>query len=149
MVLYGSQEFCDEYKKALNDNLKYREAASDWEGNFLWVATPGGPIEEETRMFIGLFHGECTDFKVLDPSEEVRFLKKGETPTGKGYEVEYIFTTDYETWKKLTLGQLDSVRAIMSGKAKLEGDMGKIMRSTKAAAELSATSQKMDIEWPE
>ncbi|MFX1251697.1 MAG: SCP2 sterol-binding domain-containing protein [Promethearchaeota archaeon] len=147
MVKWGTQEFADAYAESINNNKAYEEAAADWEGDFLWVATPRGELSTEMRMWIGLYHGKCTGARVLNEDEEVRLLKTGEKPTGKGVEVHYIFTADYLIWKKLASGELDSIKALMTRKAKLKGDMGKIMRYTKAAAELSATSQKIDIEW--
>ena len=58
--------------------------------------------------------------------------------------VGYIYTTDYETWKKITLGEADSIRMMLSGKAKLEGDMAKVMKYTRAAAELTVSAQALD-----
>jgi len=147
MVKYGTQEFADAYREALNKNENYRDAATDWEGDFVWVATPGGALDHEQRMWIGLYHGECTGAKKLEPEDKVRLLKPGEKPSGEGYEVEYIYTTDYETWKKITMGEVDSIRAMLSGKAKLDGDMAKILKYTRAAAELTVSAQTLDIEW--
>jgi putative sterol carrier protein len=146
-VKYGTQEFADAYRNALNNNENYKDAAANWEGDFLWVATPSGSLKEEGRMWIGLYHGKCTGCKALNPEDKVRLLKPGEKKSGVGYEVEYIYTTDYETWKKITLGEADSIRMMLSGKAKLEGDMAKVMKYTRAAAELTVSAQILDIEW--
>ncbi|MFX0139244.1 MAG: SCP2 sterol-binding domain-containing protein [Candidatus Hodarchaeota archaeon] len=147
MVKYGTQEFADAYREALNKNENYKEAAADWEGDFVWVATPSGALDHEQRMWIGLHHGKCTGAKKLEPEDKVRLLKPGEKRTGGGYEVEYVYTTDYETWKKITMGEVDAIRAMLSGKAKLDGDMAKILKYTRAAAELTVSAQTLDIEW--
>lgn len=153
-VVFGSQEFADEYCKALNENEAYRVAAREWEGDFAWVATPIGPLDREQKLWIGLRHGRCTGAKVLEEGEKVKLLKRGEKPSGEAgvLEVAYIFTTDYLTWKRLVLGEAKFVQMLMRGKAKLEGDRAKAMRFSKAANELGATIQRMkdkgiEIEW--
>lgn len=144
-VVFGSQEFAEAYCKALNENEAYREAAREWEGDFIWVATPSGPLDREQRLWLGLRHGRCTGARVLEDSEKVRLLKRGEKPRGEAgvVEVAYIFTTDYLTWKRLVLGEAKFAQMLMRGKAKLEGDRAKAMRFTKAANELGATIRRM------
>ncbi len=153
-VVFGSQEFADAYCRALNENEAYREAAREWEGNFIWVATPSGPLDHEQRLWIGLHHGQCTGAKALADDDKVRLLKRGEKPSGEEgvFEVAYIFTTDYLTWKRLVLGEAKFVQMLMRGKAKLEGDRAKAMRFSRAANQLGATIQRMiangiEIEW--
>ena len=57
------------------------------------------------------------------------------------------FIKNITTWKKITIGEADSIRMMLSGKAKLEGDMAKVMKYTRAAAELTVSAQQLDIEW--
>jgi putative sterol carrier protein len=153
-VVFGSQEFAEAYCRALNENEAYSEAAREWEGDFVWVATPSGPLDREQKLWIGLHHGRCTGAKVLTDDDKVRLLKRGEERSGEAgvYEVAYIFTTDYLTWKRLVLGEVKFAHMLMRGKAKLEGDRAKAMRFSRAATELGATIKRMkakgiEIEW--
>ncbi|MHA1342813.1 MAG: hypothetical protein ACTSQG_02405, partial [Promethearchaeota archaeon] len=69
MPLFGTQEWLDEYKEAINNNANYKEAASWWEGDFIFVIKPSGPLDHEIKMFIGLYHGDCTGVKKLADDE--------------------------------------------------------------------------------
>ena len=48
-----------------------------------------------------------------------------------------------EGWKLLFDGKIDPIKGIMARKFKLDGDMGKVMRYTKAALELVATTREI------
>jgi putative sterol carrier protein len=51
-------------------------------------------------------------------------------------------------WKRLIAGEIDPIKGLMSRKFKLPiGDMGKIMRATKAAAELVSTAQRVPTKY--
>ena len=49
---------------------------------------------------------------------------------------EFMITGHYDEWVKVAKKELDPIQGMMVGKLKLEGDMTKIMRATKAAVEL-------------
>ena len=50
MALYPSQAWCDEWKKAINDDQKVAETGKNWgvdfNGNWLFEIAPGGGLEE-------------------------------------------------------------------------------------------------------
>ena len=69
---FGTDEWAEAYQKAINSNQNYREAAgpegfppNGWEGDFLFVVGPAGNLDHEIRMFVGLYHGECTSARIL------------------------------------------------------------------------------------
>jgi putative sterol carrier protein len=109
-------------KDAINSNKNYKAAASWWEGDFIFVVTPSGNLKKEVKVFVGLYHGACTDARVLKAGEAVK--------------AEYIYAGDYESWVKILKQQLDPIRGLLSGQFKLTGDMAKVLRATKAAQEL-------------
>ena len=146
MPKFGSQEWCDEYEVAINNNEAYAEAASWWEGDFVFEIHPSGNLKEEIKMFIGLNHGKCTGAKVIT-GQEFKVLGKGEKPSGEGIEVEYVYSANYDNWIKILKSELDPVRALLSGQAKVVGDMAKIMRATKAAQELVRTTTLIETEY--
>ena len=82
-MLFGTQEWADAFCKAINGNENYRDAAGPegfppdgWEGDFLFVVEPSGNLDHELRMFVGLYHGECTGCQVLKEGEEKDGLKR-------------------------------------------------------------------------
>ncbi len=157
MAKFGTQEWLDLYKEALNNNPDYKFAAgpegfppNGWEGDFCFVYLPNpggkGPLNHELYQFIGLYHGECTEAKNIT-KEQFFFQKPGETvPEGK-IPVQFVYTATYDNWVKIYKNELDATKALLMGKAKLQGDMAKVMRATKAAQELTKTSASIETEF--
>ena len=106
----------------MNESEAYKKAAETWEGDFVFVIIPEedfGP-QEEVRMYVDLWHGDC----------------RGTDIVGADKEAEFIMSGPYSNWVKVAKKELDPIQGLMTGKFKLEGDMAKIMRATKAAVEL-------------
>jgi len=149
MPKFGTQEWCDAYCEAINGNEAYAEAASWWEGDFIFIVHPSGALDHEIRMWIGLNHGDCTGANILKEDEDYIILEKGQKASGNPpppYEAEYEYSATYDNWVKILKSELDSVRALLSGQAKVKGDMAKIMRATKAAQELVRSTTLIETE---
>ena len=144
---FGTPDWAEGYVKAINGNANYKAAASWWEGDFLFIITPSGNLDHEIRMWIGLDHGDCTGAKILEPGDTYKLLATGEKPSGEGIEVEYIFSGDYDSWVKVLKQELDPIRGLLSGQFKLEGDMAKVLRATKAAQELVISTTLIETEF--
>ena len=137
---FGTPEWASAYVKALNDNENYRDAAGPsgfppdgWEGDFLFVIEPSGNLDHEIRMFVGLYHGECTGASILGEGEEK--------------DTEYIFSGKYDAWEQVLKKELDPIRGMLSGKFKLQGDMAKVLKATRAAQELVVSTTLIDTEF--
>lgn len=135
MAKFMSAEWLELYKDAINANEAYAKAADWWEGDFVFVIKPAGNLKEEIRAFIGLYHGECTEVKSLGPDKE------------NPESTEYVYSADYESWVKILKGELDPIRALLSGKASVEGNMAKILKATDAAKELVNSTTTVDTEF--
>lgn len=137
---FGTPEWADAYKKAVNENENYRDAAgpegfppNGWEGDFVFIVEPAGNLDHELRMFVGLYHGECTDARVLKEGEEV--------------EAEYEWAGAYDAWLQVLKKELDPIRGLLAGKFRLKGDMAKILKATRAALELVNSTTTIDTEF--
>ncbi|MFW9882038.1 MAG: SCP2 sterol-binding domain-containing protein [Candidatus Thorarchaeota archaeon] len=137
---FGTQEWADAYIKAVNKNQNYKDAAgpegfppNGWEGDFLFIIEPGGNLDHEIRIWVGLYHGECTGARVLKEGEEV--------------EAEYTWSGPYENWIPMLKKELDPIRGLLAGKFRLKGDMAKILRATRAAQELVNSTTMIDTEF--
>ena len=124
---YMSEEWVKAYCQALNDNPKYEKAATTWEGDFVFIAEEH-PDVGEVRIYMDLWHGKCRRAGLVDSSKTAEFM----------------ITGSYEEWVKVGKKELDPIQGMMVGKLKLEGDMTKIMRATKAAVELVNTITMME-----
>jgi putative sterol carrier protein len=137
---FGTQEWAEAYAKAINENENYKDAAGPkgfppdgWEGDFLFIVEPAGNLDHEIRMFVGLYHGECTGARILKEGEEV--------------DVEYEYAGPYDAWEQVLKKELDPIRGLLAGKFKLKGDMAKVLKATRAAAELVNSTTVIDTEF--
>lgn len=133
MAKYMTQEWFDLYKDALNASKSYEESAKTWEGDFYFICEKGGPVKETMISYVDLYHGKCRAAEVVsDPNK---------------YKPEFVITTNYTIWKRISTGQLDSTQALITKQAKLNGYMAKIMRYTKAANEITNITKTIPTEW--
>ncbi|MFX1502728.1 MAG: sterol carrier protein, partial [Promethearchaeota archaeon] len=105
---FGTPEWAEAYKKAVNENQNYRDAAgpdgfppNGWEGDFVFIVEPAGNLDHELRMFVGLYHGECTDARVLKEGEKV--------------EAAYEWAGPYDAWLQVLKKELDPIRGLLAG----------------------------------
>ncbi len=138
-MIVGTDEWVEKYIEALNNNASYEDAAKTWEGDFVFIIkeiplTEKNVDNEETIVFyLDLWHGKC---------------RKGhKCPIDQPPKSVFVVTGKYPNWKKVFTKQLDPIQALMQGKLKLTGDMGKVMRAVKAAQELVETIQTIDTEY--
>jgi len=137
---FGTPEWAEAYQKAINDNPNYKDAAGPegfppdgWEGDFLFIVEPSGNLDHEIRMFVGLYHGECTGARIVKEGEKV--------------DAEYVYSGPYDAWVQVLKKELDPIRGLLAGKFKLKGDMAKVLRATRAAQELVVSTTMIDTEF--
>ncbi|MHA1491442.1 MAG: SCP2 sterol-binding domain-containing protein [Promethearchaeota archaeon] len=130
---FATSEWAEAYVEALNKNTDYKEAASWWEGDFIFEIEPSGNLDHGIKMYIGLYHGDCTGARILKEGEDVK--------------TEFVFSGIYDNWVKVLKQELDPIQGLMAGKFKLVGNMAKVMRATKAAQELVVSTTKIDTEF--
>ena len=119
---FPSDEWAKEYQSQLNASEAYERSAKDWEGDFIFTIEADDTLPETAYLFIGLYHGKCTD-AVIIASEEER-------------EAQFIIRASATNWRKVIEGKLDPIPGMMTRKLKLKGDMMKVMRYPKAAKEM-------------
>ncbi len=148
---FGSDGWAKAFGKAINENPAYKEAASWWEGDFIFIVQPSGNLKEEIKMFVGLLKGVCTGAGALKPGQKYEVVKPNGKPVpfkeGVTPAAEFIFSGTYDNWIKVLKKELDPIQGLMSGKFKLVGNMTKVMRATKAAQELVNSTTKVPTEF--
>jgi len=73
-VLYPSQEWCEEWKKAINDSKECAERGKNWgvdfNGSFIFELQPSGGLEKTVYVYMDGKGGKCLDCRIInDPSE--------------------------------------------------------------------------------
>ena len=119
---FPSDEWAKEYASQLNASEAYERSAKDWEGDFVFTVEADDTLAETAYLFVGLYHGKCTDTALI-ASEDER-------------EAQFIIRASATNWRKVIEGKLDPIPAMMTRKLKLKGDMMKVMRYPKAAKEM-------------
>lgn len=148
MPKFMTEEWLRLYKDAVNNNKAYAQAASWWTGDFIFISKASGNLDQDIITFIGLSHGKCTGVKSISNKDEYEVVKPGETASSEDkIAVEYVYEADYDTWMKILDEKLDPIRALLSGQAKVTGDMAKILKATTAAKELVRSATMVETEW--
>jgi putative sterol carrier protein len=148
MPKYIKKERIQVYEDSLNSNEAYAKAASWWTGDFVFIVRASGNLDHDLISFIGLSHGKCTGVRMLSSEDE--FIVVGpddSTASTDKIPVEYVYEAEYDTWLQILKGELDPIRALLSGKAKIQGEMAKVLKATDAAKELVRTGTLIETEF--
>jgi putative sterol carrier protein len=117
-VLYPSNEWCEEWKKAMNSSPLVRETGKDWgtdfNGDWIFEITPGAGLDKTIYLYLEVKKGECIDARLIDDLSQV--------------EAGFFCSGSYEEFKLAVKGQKDFIEGVVRGVFKLKGDMSKIMR---------------------
>ena len=119
---FPSDEWAKAFADQLNASEAYERSAKDWEGDFIFIVEPDSAYPEEAYLFVGLYHGKCTDALMIASESEKK--------------AEFVIRAPFNNWRKVIEGKLDPIQGMMTRKLKLKGNMMKIMRYPKAAKEM-------------
>ncbi len=133
-ILFPSAEWVAAFKDALNASEAYKKSAAKWEGDFYFIVKGKG-LEKPFVMYLDLWHGECRDAYVVEDMSE-------KTP-------EFVIEGDISVYKQIFSKKLDPIRALVSRKLKLKGNLGKIMRSVKATLDLVNAAASIPVVYPD
>ncbi len=133
--LFPSKEWVAAFRTALNNSEAYKVSAAKWEGDFYFVISPKGPIKEPVKFYMDLWHGECREAYVVEGDDDK--------------DPEFIIEGTLDVFKQIFDKKLDPIRALVSRKLKLKGNLGKIMRSVKATLDLVNAAASVDTVYPE
>jgi putative sterol carrier protein len=133
-ILFATDSWLQRLHQEVNTSGAYRQAAKTWEGDFYFVVEPEGQLAETVHMYMDLWHGESRHaFIANDPTEK---------------NPEFVISAPVSTWKDVIELRLDPMKALMTRKLKLKGNMAKIMRAVKAANELVRCTTRVPTEFP-
>jgi len=131
--LFPSAEWVAAFKEAINNNESYRKSAAKWEGDFYFIVKDKS-LEKPFIMYLDLWHGECRDAYVVENMDEKK--------------PEFIIEGTLDVYRQIFEKKLDPIRALVSRKLKLKGNLGKIMRSVKATLDLVNSAASVPTEYP-
>jgi putative sterol carrier protein len=134
MVKFPSEEWVAEYAAKLNSNANYEDAARKWEGAITFIVRKDPAFDKDAYIYLDLYHGKCRASKFSYSPDDL--------PTPQ-----YKYSGPYTNWRRLINKEIDPIQGILTGKFKLEGSMMTIMRFTRAAKEMVATTSMVQTEF--
>ena len=137
MALYPSQEWCEEWRTAINSDTAVREAGKNWgvdfNGNWLFEVMPGGGLEDTVYIYLEVDAGECRDARMLDDPSAV--------------EPGFYVTGSYPDFSLVVKGEKDFIAGVVKRQFKVKGDMGRIMRNARFIRAVSGTFSSFESEY--
>lgn len=133
-IPFPSDAWIKQLMTELNTSAAYQEAAKTWEGDLYFIIEPEGGLTETTYLYVDLWHGECRQAYVVDDPARL--------------EPEFRLTAPVNVWKQIIERKLDPIKAMLTRKLKLQGNMAKIMRHVKAANEMVNCTTHIETAFP-
>jgi len=134
-ITFGTQEWADALKQAIDASQAYKEAAKKWEGDMYIIIDPDSAYSHRHIVYLDLWHGECREARVVEDEGEK--------------DPKYRVFGPFTNMKKILDKEVDPVRSMMTGKISVKGDMGQIMRMPRAAVELVNCMTAFETEFPQ
>jgi len=131
--LFPSPEWVAAFKDAINANESYKKSAAKWEGDFYFIVTDKS-LEKPFVMYLDLWHGECREAHVVEDMNEKK--------------PEFIIEGSLPVYRQIFEKKLDPIKALVSRKLKLKGNLGKVMRAVKATLDLVNSAANVPTEYP-
>jgi putative sterol carrier protein len=116
---FPSAEWAELLREAINSSEEYGEAARAWEGDVLLRVRPDDPAAPPPGIHLDLGHGAC---------QGATFV-----PDSRATESEFALEATAAEWERILRGEVDPVRAVLSGQVQIRGNFAKAMRFTKAS----------------
>jgi putative sterol carrier protein len=113
--IFLSQDWMDRLSDKLNNDARYAQIASKWEGDLKFEILPGGDLAQPVYLYLDLWHGACRQAKML--------------PGLQGVSSAFTLTATYDDITKLLTGKLDPMQALMTRKLRVQGSMAYMMRN--------------------
>jgi putative sterol carrier protein len=129
-VMFPSKEWLNELKDSLNADKTFEKTAAKWEGSLVMHVQADELLDKETIMWIDPYHGKVRDAKIINSLDEEKS--------------EFVLGAQYSTWKDILNGKMDSMKAMMKGKIKVQGKLTTLLKQTKASNALIKVQQNMD-----
>jgi putative sterol carrier protein len=128
----------DEWIKAamaeVNNSAAYKKAATNWEGDIIFLVTALPGDRKEVALYMDLWHGECRGaYELTDTAAR---------------QAEFKIVAPLAVWRKVLEKKLDPIRGLVSRQLKIQGKMAKVLKSPKAAVELVNSCAQVDTSWP-
>jgi len=119
-----SEAWVERCAEAIRSSASYRESASSWEADLVFVMKRRPP-ESHRAVYFDLWHGECRGARLATEADCA--------------SARYVFEGSEETWEQALTGRLAPLLAVMTGRLRLtQGNLADLAPYAKAARDLLA-----------
>lgn len=108
-VAFGSPEWLEVYVQLYRARPELKENLKDLTAKVAYEFTDRPDIAPK---YVHIVEGAIEDYGSVEG----------------GGEMEYVIRANYDTWKAMTLGELDPMNALMAGKVKVTGNMAALLK---------------------
>jgi putative sterol carrier protein len=117
MAMFMTAEWLKTLVDITNSDPNYAKSAKNWEGAWLLVVWPEGPIKEPLYAYLDAWHGHIREaYMVQDPATIQNAI---------------IFGATLSVWRRMYSKQLHPVAAVARRMITLQGNMVKLMQNAK------------------
>jgi putative sterol carrier protein len=131
--VFPSDEWVKALMEVVNKSDTYKKAAEKWEGDLFFVVEAGPGMEEDSYLYMDLWHGECRGAGAFKPHEQ---------------SPEFEIRAPLATWRQVLDGKLDPIRGLSTRRLKLKGNLMKILKTPRAALALVNCAREVPTEYP-
>lgn len=128
-AIFPSEAWVMELCEKLNSDERYARIASKWEGDIFFDIQPTGALEQETKIFLDLWHGKCRGAHMID-AEDKR-------------EVAFTLRATFDNFVRILLGELDPMQAMLTRKLQVKGSMAYMMRNVPVVLDFVRCAQEI------
>jgi len=128
-AVFPSEEWLKELEAKLNSDERYADVAKTWEGDLIFFIEPEGNLKEQLTFYLDLWHGSCRKAEYQPAADSYP------NPT-------FTLTATYGNIAAILSGKLNPMTAMMTGKLKVKGSMGYMMRNVPTVLDFVRVTQE-------
>ena len=133
-VRFGTSDWAESLRREINASSEYRNAASQWgvgfNGDVLLVFTPDAALAEPQNLLVRLEGGACLGAEFLQDA--------GGAAPG------FVLRAPFSLWKEILDRKTLAATAILTGRMKIEGNPGILLRFLAAHRALIHCAASLD-----
>ncbi len=132
-AIFPSAEWLNTLEDKLNNDQRYNQIASKWEGELFFIIEPEFSLTEELRFYLDLWHGTCRKVDYQPPQEAYP-------------KAAYRLTATYGHIRDILTGKLHPMTAMLTNKLRLKGSMAYMMRNVPTVLDFVRCAQEVTSE---